>query len=143
MQYNANIKKQNVEIDFIKGKIFTSFERIYNNMLFLHNDEITFMMHHEQQCCEHVYLADICGDLEDLINTPIVAAYASSNEEVEKCNKQAGPNQKNEDEDEDMCMEYTFYTIRTMKGTVVLRFIGESNGYYSTAITCSWYDKVK
>jgi hypothetical protein len=36
--------------------------------------------YHEQECCEDVYIEDICGDLEDLKGTLLVAEEVSSEE---------------------------------------------------------------
>ena len=76
-------------------------------------------MYHCQDCCEHVRLADIVGDLDDLIGSPIVEA-----EEIN--NKQIDTNYGSQ--------TWTFYRFSTAKGTVTLRWLGESNGYYSEEV---------
>jgi len=79
-----------------------------------------FMMYHEQDCCESVAIEEIIGDLRDLLDTPIVVA---SVEEGEYKSNEYGDDQ------------WTFYTLRTHKGTVTLRWHGSSNGYYSTSVS--------
>ncbi len=66
-----------------------------------------------------VDLEDVCGDLNDLLDSPITLA-----EEAEH-------------EGEDAGSSWTFYRLGTAKGIVTLRFLGESNGYYSTAADVS------
>jgi hypothetical protein len=58
-----------------------------------------------------VYLEDVCGDVADLVNSKVISAVEAKSESNQPT--------------------YTFYTIRTNKGTVTLRWYGTSNGYYS------------
>lgn len=79
------------------------------------------VLYHEQDCCEYVYLYDVAGNLEDLIGSPLVQAEESTSDGGE---------------DEDCCESrtWTFYKFATAKGYVTLRWLGESNGYYSEAV---------
>lgn len=43
-------------------------------------DDKIYRMYHNQDCCEHVYLEDIAGDLSDLVGSPILTAEESSSE---------------------------------------------------------------
>lgn len=72
-------------------------------------------MHHQQQCCESVWLEDINGDLDDLLNTPLLVCDERVNTVATK--KKEGT--------------WTFYTLRSLKGSIDLRWFGTSNGYYS------------
>lgn len=83
-----------------------------------------FLMYHEQDCCESVYLDDITGDLEDLEGSEILVAYESSSNDC-------GTVTENNLEDS---YTWTFYHLATQKGWVTLRWYGESNGYYSESI---------
>lgn len=79
-----------------------------------------FVMAHQQDCCEDVRLIDIAGCGLDLIGKRVNIAYETSSEETPEGMEQP-----------DDSYTWTFYTIGTVKGTVVLRWLGESNGYYS------------
>lgn len=78
----------------------------------------TYKMYHEQDCCESVDLNDICGDLDDLLNSEVIHAEERSSE----------------GESEWGTSTWTFYDIQTTKGSVHLKWFGESNGYYSESV---------
>ena len=92
-------------------------ETIYDIKLTKDNTEIAFYgesgqnfgMYHSQDCCEHVYLYDIIGDLEDLIGSPILKAIEESN------NDDIEGTQTSDDSH-----TWTFYHFATMKGYVTL-----------------------
>lgn len=78
---------------------------------------------HEQECCESVSLIDVCGDLSDLVGSPITVAEARTSDASAK-----GENTYGHAYDS---ATWTFIELATVKGSVTLRFFGESNGYYS------------
>jgi hypothetical protein len=102
------------------GKQFFSISGGDNEILFYCSDGYIWKMYHEQDCCESVYIEDIEGDLNDLINTEIINA-----EEV--CN--SDPDNK-----EYESVTWTFYKFATVKGYVTIRWVGSSNGYYSESV---------
>ena len=79
-----------------------------------------FALQHQQQCCEDVSVEDVCGDPEILLWSPVVLAHESSSEV--------------NDQHRDVSETWTFYRIGTVRGTVVIRWYGTSNGYYSEAV---------
>ncbi len=84
----------------------------------------SFKLHHPQDCCESVTVEDICGDLGDLIGSPILQAEESTSE-----TNPEGVQPEYQDS-----FTWTFYRIATAKGQVVIRWYGESNGYYSESV---------
>lgn len=95
------------------------FTKVYNDkdeMLVFSNEDFTFRFFHKQDCCEDVHIESIVGDLQDLIGSPILVAETSSNE------------------GEHDYEQWTFYKFATIKGYVDVRWIGSSQGYYSTDV---------
>ena len=84
-----------------------------------------YRMYHSQDCCESVYLEDICGEIQDLIGSPILQAE-------ESCNSKENPS--GFDTQYQDSFTWTFYRLTTMKGQVVLRWYGSSNGCYSESV---------
>ena len=81
----------------------------------------TFRMFNDQDYCEIVSIEDVNGNLSDLIGSPILMAEESSNSDVP-------PSEYAES------WTWTFYKLATIKGTVVVRWLGDSNGYYSESV---------
>ena len=119
------------EISQLIGKVFTKVCRNYNDLQ--HKDELSFhgersyRFYHDQDCCEEVLINDICGDLSDLENSPILQAEEVSNYETE--DKPDGHCPGSSDS-----FTWTFYKFSTIKGSVTVRWLGESNGYYSESV---------
>jgi len=87
------------------------------------NDEVRYTLYHNQDCCEDVRVEDVIGDLEDLVGWPILIAREDSNaDDPGTCNSES--------------YTWTFYNFATFKGYVTIRFLGESNGYYSEEVSC-------
>ncbi|MEN6533826.1 MAG: hypothetical protein ABFD89_09205 [Bryobacteraceae bacterium] len=89
---------------------------------FAASDGRTWVMAHVQECCECVDVNDVCGDVADLIGSPIISAEESSNSDQ---------GAKNDYYDS---YTWTFYRIQTACGLVVIRWYGGSNGYYSESV---------
>ena len=84
-------------------------------------EDTRYSLYHSQDCCESVDLYDVNGDFEDLVGSPILFA-----EEVTSDNYK--------DSAYGDSYTWTFYRIGTVKGTVVMRWLGQSNGYYSERV---------
>lgn len=97
-------------------------------------DEVVFItdagakhrLYHSQDCCESVFVEDICGDLDDLVGSPILQAEEATSGE----NPPGAPIPEYQDES----FTWTFYKLATIKGSVTIRWYGSSNGYYSERV---------
>jgi hypothetical protein len=102
------------------GKTLVSIEKSDNKLVFKTTEGDIFKACHYQNCCEYVRIEDIDGDLNDLIGNPLTQAEESTNSE-DTFNKIEYPDS----------FTWTFYKLATIKGYVTIRWLGESNGYYS------------
>lgn len=74
-------------------------------------------LYHVQDCCEHVELVEVIGNPADLIGQRIVLAEVTTQQD-----------------DNAESATWTFYRFRSHGGDVTLRWVGESNGYYSERV---------
>lgn len=115
-------------IEQLKGKVLTGIVGLENGSdraTFTTSEGEQFVMYHSQDCCESVAIEDVIGDVNDLIDSPILEA-----EEVHSADDPE--DQKGRDYYDSHT--WTFYKLGTIKGHVTVRWLGESNGYYSEGV---------
>lgn len=116
--------RKDCTVDQLIGKIFVDYllsdEKDF--LAFKDSEGEIFVFYHPQDCCESVYLNDVTGDLDDLMNTPLLLSEESS---------AAG------ESSDEYCdsSTWTFYKFGTIKGYVDIRWLGTSNGYYSESVS--------
>ena len=110
-------------VNVLEGKTLKDIKAKRNEeIIFTVDDGTKYKMFHDQCCCEHVYIEDICGDIKNLIGSPIVMAEEVSNYDMGKLDKW------------DDSYTWTFYKFATVKGYVTIRWYGTSNGWYSEKV---------
>ena len=120
-----------VDIADMVGKTFTSVKSTGTELVF-ENSVDRYVFFHQQDCCESVRIEDIVGDLSDLEGEVLLKAEETSNifdllNTAEQEFSESGT--------------WTFYKFATRKGYVDVRWLGESNGYYSESVDLG-YEKV-
>lgn len=94
---------------------------------FVTSEGETYRLYHSQDCCESVEVEEIIGDINDIVDDgPILLAEEVTNYE--------GPVPEYAES-----YTWTFYKLRTLNGDVTIRWLGESNGYYSESV---YFEKV-
>jgi hypothetical protein len=106
------------DFSILLGKTITAIEVEESKeiVVFTLDNGDQYAMLHLQDCCEHVYLEDVDGDVNDLLGEPVLLA-----EEVTE----------QDDKSDWECRTWTFYKLSTVKASVTFRWEGTSNGYYS------------
>lgn len=121
-----------LSVDFsdLLNKTITKIDglEVHSKDVFFHVDDKIYHMHHQQECCETVYVEDVCGDVNDLIGSPILMAE-------ESMTKGEGDSDGIESS-----ITWSFYKLATIKGYVTIRWYGESNGYYSESVEFEKYN---
>jgi len=98
---------------------------VTDSEVFLHTSSGFYNLYHEQDCCEDVYVEDVCGDIDDIVGIITEAEEVVSEDNIK---------------DGDESGTWTFYKLGTQKGSVTIRFYGTSNGYYSERVNCVYVD---
>ena len=108
-------------ISALIGKTLYRVKNTGDEVLFKVADGTQYRLYHQQDCCENVRVEEVIGDLDDLVGSPIIEA-----DEVSSLGTPAPDSAES--------YTWTFYKIGTAKGFVTLRWLGESNGYYSEGV---------
>jgi hypothetical protein len=121
-----------IYVDFseLKGKVIKKivYEKKYCSAIEFHTDDKIYTLTHEQDCCEQVYVEDICGSLENLIGSPILLAEKVEGEIKEKS--------------EDERILWTFYKLATIHESVTIRWYANLETYYSVDVDFYFNDKI-
>lgn len=119
-------KGRSCEIEEMQGARVLGVKQIEDARIAFHTDKGWFYLYHMQDCCESVTIEDVVGDLQDLVGHVIVVAEERTNEDSKP------------DEWSDS-WTWTFYLFRTGQTDVTVRWLGESNGYYSESVNV-WFE---
>ena len=133
LRYDHHIRQRNNTMEIksfkdLKGRTITDIKGLIKCSFtaeFTLSDGTVVLMNSYEHSCGHdvsVTIEDVVGDISDLLNSEILLAEEISN--------------KPSDED-DRIKSWTFYKLSTIKGSVTVRWYGESNGYYGTGVDIS------
>lgn len=124
ISYNPEQYASTSKFEQIQGMTITAvvYKEVNESLLIHLNTHVLEMIHH-QDCCETVYLADVVGSFEDLIGYPLLEVSESIVDIAT----------------EDSSSTASYYNFKTVKASVQLRWVGESNGYYSETVDCYLY----
>ena len=120
-----------LKFESLKGKVLVGIEVIdgdedFDSIFFTTDTGDRYRLYHPQECCETIEIEDVCGDINDLLDTPILLA-----EEVTHHNEiPDGVNVPIYCESH----TWTFYRIGSVKGDITIRWLGSSNGWYSESV---------
>ena len=115
------------KIEELIGKTIVSIygmKKDSDSIVFKTSDNDMYIMDHVKECCESVFVDDVCGDVNDLIGSPILVAEERISDD----------NPKEIEDYGDESHTWTFYHIVTIKGYVDIRWYGGSNGCYSESV---------
>jgi hypothetical protein len=119
MYYQSN------QISLLVGKTIESIADDDHRILFVCTDGSAFEMYHMQDCCESVSVYDIKGDLQSIVGGTVIAADESASGDWPA------------DVPTPKWLEsftWTTYVIQTDRSISVIRWLGQSNGYYSESV---------
>lgn len=102
-------------------------ERGEETVVIQFTDGSSVQMYHQQDCCEYVRVEDVTGDPADLIGG-VVVTFEERGSDANDVVSESGT--------------WTFYEIRTTRGDVTIRWLGESNGYYSESVYLNFHPSI-
>lgn len=109
----------------LNGKTISSITGCYqgsDSIEIKFSDNTYLRFFHYQNCCESVEVEDVVGDPNNHEGAILYGIdEKTSNDSISG--------------DESYSFTYTFYTIKTSKGYLDIRWYGSSNGYYSESVS--------
>lgn len=115
------------DLDNIIGATVLAVEgcNVGSESILFRTDKGTLRLYHVQNCCESVSVEDVNGDPSDLVGGVVSVAEERTNVEEDSWQRTG----------------WTFYTIRTTKGDLDIRWLGRDNGYYGVLAYTRWYEE--
>src|SRR5690606_29788225 len=113
---DTNIIVRKVDIKDLAFRTLIRIEIIYKSdgdRIIFETEDKFYVMSHERDCCEKVYIKSIDGEIPDLIGSQILKAEESKSVK--------------ESDDYPDHTTWTFYKLATQKGYVDISWYGESN----------------
>ena len=108
-----------MEFSELTGKTLVKIETTdYERIIFVDDTDTAYASCHQQDCCESVSVQEVIGNLDDVLNSPILEA-SETFDTTEKPPEHPDS------------WTRTYQRLRTAKGEVTFHWLGESNGYYS------------
>ena len=98
-----------MNFSILKGLTITSIDGLEDDsaeVIFTTSEGRRFEMSHSQDCCERVSIEDVCGDVNDLLNSPILLAEKETSDE--------DPVDVNKEYHDDLYC-WTFYKLSTFQ----------------------------
>jgi hypothetical protein len=117
------IRRRHVEFSDLVGEVLDAvdIDREENQILLTTRSGRKFLVYHEQDCCETVAISTQDGSFDNLIGKPIVEARDFAVD-------------TGESEGDYDSQTTTTLVFRVDDQTVISRWIGDSNGYYSESV---------
>ena len=114
--------RNRVEFSVLVGEVLDSvdIDREENQILLTTRSGRKFMVYHEQDCCEKVQIVGQDGSFDMLIGKPLTEARGFAVDTSEEAI--------------DSSQTTTTLVFRVDDQTVISRWIGDSNGYYSESV---------
>ena len=123
-----------VEFSDLIGKTIVTADFLMDDdehkVTFITSDGCQYIMYHDQYCCEGVEIEEVIGDIADLQDAVVIEARKEEGEGPE------GYEYYNDSH------TWTFYVIQTNKGAVTIRWLGQSNGYYSEGVNFEFVPRI-
>jgi hypothetical protein len=115
------LERSRVKFDVLVGEVLDAvdIDREKDQILLTTRSGRQFLIHHEQKCCETVEISGQDGSFDKLIGKPIVEARDNAVDTSEE----AADSQTT-----------TTLVFRVDDHTVISRWVGDSNGYYSESV---------
>lgn len=114
-----------IRLESLVGEVLTHVDIFSDEILLTTESGRKIQIYHDQDCCESVGIVDTEGNWQNLIGKPLLEA----SQEIDPDNDPIFSQHKPEDSDDSRTD--TKLTFRVDGATVINRWIGESNGYYS------------
>ena len=116
------IKRRHVEFSDLVGEVLDAvdIDREENQILLTTRSGRKFLVYHEQDCCETVAISGQDGSFDKLIGKPLIEARDFAVDTGE--------------EGIDDSQTTTTLVFRVDDQTVISRWVGDSNGYYSESV---------